>query len=450
MNIFDEKWIDYMKKDSTSLIIWRDLYNICAAHYGLVECAECLMNAKELVPQNEEERQISLYFNERIEILFAAVSFLLNRKEAKKALSFLKWMSDDLLFIVYYKALAYYYDGQYDESAVYWKKYLDKFLIDDNENAMINEKVYFYLGNCLYKKNNISEAIEAYQAALQRRKSFTEAIVNMALIFREFGDQGTYQVLFNNKGMERFKQINDILMEPVYTDLLVDDSADDEIINNIPIFINSRDRVECLRKLINWLWDNDYRNIYVLDNASTYQPLLIYYQETLKNLGVNVLYLRKNMGHLALWKSGILEKLNVQTPFVYTDSDVVPIHECPQDCIKYFLRILRENLFIQKVGFGIKYDDITFYNKTETMKIEKRYWEYPIKEGQYFASVDTTFALYRNTRYYTFRESIRTGYPYMINHLPYYYDYENLPEDEKYYMDHANTSSTGAVGWKSK
>ena len=32
----------------------------------------------------------------------------------------------------------------------------------------------------------------------------------------------------------------------------------------------------------------------------------------------------------------------------------------------------------------------------------------------------------------------------MVRHLPWYLDAENLPEDERYYMAHANESSTQA------
>ena len=50
---------------------------------------------------------------------------------------------------------------------------------------------------------------------------------------------------------------------------------------------------------------------------------------------------------MALWRSGILEKLNIKTPYIYTDPDVIPIEECPDDFIKKFLEILNNNLLIK-------------------------------------------------------------------------------------------------------
>ena len=144
---------------------------------------------------------------------------------------------------------------------------------------------------------------------------------------------------------------------------------------------------------------------------------------------------------MALWRSGILEKLNIKTPYIYTDPDVIPIEECPDDFIKKFLEILNNNLLIKKVGFGIKYDDISFFDKEKIIKLEQSHLDCPLDEEQFFAPIDTTFAVYRNIRYYTFRESIRMGYPYLIKHLPYYFDYDNLSEDELYYIKNADNSS---------
>lgn len=41
---------------------------------------------------------------------------------------------------------------------------------------------------------------------------------------------------------------------------------------DVPIFINSFNRVNCLRQLIQWLQTHGYRRIFVIDNASTYPP----------------------------------------------------------------------------------------------------------------------------------------------------------------------------------
>ncbi|MCA9313847.1 hypothetical protein KDA08_06065, partial [Candidatus Saccharibacteria bacterium] len=50
--------------------------------------------------------------------------------------------------------------------------------------------------------------------------------------------------------------------------------------NDIPVFIINRDRYEPLLKLIAWLGDEGLKNIHIVDNASTYPPLMKYYEST--------------------------------------------------------------------------------------------------------------------------------------------------------------------------
>lgn len=72
----------------------------------------------------------------------------------------------------------------------------------------------------------------------------------------------------------------------------------------------------------------------------------------------------------------------------------------------------------------------------------KRFYLHPMEEELYFGAVDTTFALYRNYRHYNLYISARTTGCRMARHMPWYYDYDNLPEDERYYVEHANESAS--------
>ena len=64
-----------------------------------------------------------------------------------------------------------------------------------------------------------------------------------------------------------------------------------------------------------------------------------------------------------------------------------------------------------------------------------------LEKDVYLAAVDTTFALYRPIRSYRLFSYIRTSGDMMAYHVPWYYTPDNLPEDEKYYSIHANSSS---------
>ena len=107
-----------------------------------------------------------------------------------------------------------------------------------------------------------------------------------------------------------------------------------ENIKNTPIFINCRDKVTPLTQLVNWLLAAGYSNIVLLDNDSTYPPLLNYYNELSASPCIRIVMLNKNLGHTALWDSNILRSLHIETSFVYTDSDIIPIKECPVNVLE--------------------------------------------------------------------------------------------------------------------
>ena len=87
---------------------------------------------------------------------------------------------------------------------------------------------------------------------------------------------------------------------------------------SIPIIINNRNRFNYLIRLINSLEVRGYKNIIILDNMSTYQPLLDYYDNECK---YKVFKLNGNFGHLALWKSNVF-KYYRDSFYVYTDPDL--------------------------------------------------------------------------------------------------------------------------------
>lgn len=218
---------------------------------------------------------------------------------------------------------------------------------------------------------------------------------------------------------------------------------------NVPIFINARDRVGVMRRLIEWLLRAGYENLIVLDNASTYPPLFEYYAQLRSDRRIRVIELKKNLGFKALWSSGVLDRLEIKTPYVYTDPDVVPIERCPNDLVERLLKILRRNKFIRKVGPGLVYDDLTIADGEKYAAFERGYYEGSrVGEEIYYAQLDTTFALYQNVRHYNLRFSLRTKGALMLKHLPWYFDYDNLPEDERYYLEHADRSSTIARNLK--
>lgn len=180
----------------------------------------------------------------------------------------------------------------------------------------------------------------------------------------------------------------------------------------IPIIINNFNRLTTLRLLTETLTACGYTNIYILDNASTYPPLLEYY----KTCPFTVFHLNQNLGFKALWESP-LKKRFCNDYYIYTDSDVIPSDYCPKDFIDYFFKELKKHPFARKIGFSLR--------------------------------IDTTFALYRPRVGLSRSRSVeayRTAYPYQAEHLPWYNDSSNLSEEEQYYISHC----THITEWSSK
>jgi hypothetical protein len=202
--------------------------------------------------------------------------------------------------------------------------------------------------------------------------------------------------------------------------------------NKFPIFIINRDRVSCLIQLIDWLEKAGHENIFIIDNDSTYEPLIEFY----KNTNHTVLYQNKNTGHNGIWYNGIIEKYAKDKFFIVSDPDVVPIKECPLDAVDLFHSLLIKYPDRIKAGFSLKINDIPdhFKFKSEVIKHESGYMDGPSPEdGIVFAPIDTTFALYRPGAGAGLHSCIRTKYPYEARHIPWYINSSSLDEEELYY-----------------
>ena len=214
-------------------------------------------------------------------------------------------------------------------------------------------------------------------------------------------------------------------------------------VKEIPIVINNFNRLTHLSALIAFLERSGFKKIIIIDNGSTYGPLLEYYATTRHE----VVRDGANYGHLALWKNGLYQRLKWNY-FVYTDSDVLPVKECPENFLTHFKKVLDAHFHLDKVGFGIVIDDLpdSFALKEKVINHEKRFWKNEVDENVFDAPIDTTFALYKPFSTLKFGEvytlaAYRLGFPYVVRHLPWYVDSDNLSEEEQYYVEHSNNSS---------
>jgi len=211
-------------------------------------------------------------------------------------------------------------------------------------------------------------------------------------------------------------------------------------VEKYPVIISNFNRLEYLQMQVDWLKRCGLQNIHIIDNASTYEPLLKYY----KHVPATVYLLDRNIGHEALWRTHIFQRLGKYF-HVYTDPDVLPGENTPDDFMYYFKSLLDKYPEIDKVGFGLKYDDIPdhYPKKAEVVKWESAFYADCIERSVYKARIDTTFALYRpGAAFQCWEKTLRTGEPYMIRHMPWYEDPANMNEESVYYREHISKVST--------
>lgn len=124
-------------------------------------------------------------------------------------------------------------------------------------------------------------------------------------------------------------------------------------VRDIPVVINNFNRLEPLRNLIAWLEKVGMRTIIVIDNDSSYPPLMAYYA----SLRYEVIR-GKNLGAVAIWASDSLWCRVRNNYYIYSDSDVVPDAACPLDAIQLLFDTLMKYPRLEKVGLGLRIDDL--------------------------------------------------------------------------------------------
>lgn len=219
-------------------------------------------------------------------------------------------------------------------------------------------------------------------------------------------------------------------------------SEEQDFLETIPIFINVRDRLSCLEQLLKWLERAGHHNIILIDNASTYPPLLGF----LEQCNYRTIRLKRNLGHTALWRVKELRSIIANHWFVYTDPDVIPTDRCPLNVVTYLHRQLQVFPFYLKAGLGLRLDDLPdcYHLKQQVIDWEQHLIGEEIAPDVFEADVDTTFALYRPGTPYITGPSIRVQGRHSAHHLPWYSDSSQVDEEERYYRSHA---SPGVTTW---
>jgi len=213
----------------------------------------------------------------------------------------------------------------------------------------------------------------------------------------------------------------------------------------IPILIPVFNSVTYLKNMVSQLRRYGFEEIVVIDNASTFLPLLEYLSQGSPD--VSVIRLEENQGPRNMFLD-TKNLFSLPEYFCVTDPDLELNPSLPEDFI-YELISLTEKHRVGKAGLAL---DISDWSKMRHEKFrigaadyqiwewESQFWKNPVGltstgDEVYGAAVDTTFAVY-NKRFFDPADQlkgVRVGGKYACRHLPWYKNRIVPQEEEAFY-----------------
>ncbi len=220
----------------------------------------------------------------------------------------------------------------------------------------------------------------------------------------------------------------------------------------LPILINNFNRLDLLNLQIDWLLSlKENIAIIIVDNCSTYSPLLDFYK-TLQAPNVQVVYLGFNS-----WRKGVeylAGKLESFSKLVITDVDLIPYATTPTDILTHLSNLLDKYPEYNHIGTSLEIKDLpdTSPMKRKVIQFESRYWAPQAKQLNqevFIADIDTTFAMYRNTsKILLTGPALRTDRPYTLKHVDWYMEPNNYSKEYQNYLSSCKSFATWATELK--
>lgn len=210
-------------------------------------------------------------------------------------------------------------------------------------------------------------------------------------------------------------------------------------------FVIFRDRVTYGRQCVAALQQAGLE-VFVIDHGSTWQPALDWLPELVKN-GVPVI--EKGPGHHPrdLWGYEEFRRINGwQDRYIVTDPDVVPAEGCPADWVAHLSGVLDRFPAYHKAGLGLRLDNLPdcYPYKGQVLDWENQYWTCQLGDEPVFhANIDTTLAMHiplMEMGCHSFA-GVRSGYPYVADHLGWHEDLAHPTEEMQWYHDHGENVS---------
>jgi len=230
--------------------------------------------------------------------------------------------------------------------------------------------------------------------------------------------------------------------------------VDSELKAWIPVYVPCFNNPTYLKMMVDQLTRLGFGNVVVIDNDSTFPPMLSYLERLPES--VSLIRLQQNRGPRDLF-SDPTNYAQLPDYFCLTDPDLQFNPDLPADFLGDLIEAT-ETHRIGKAGFGLQISD---HENMLQRKIpigsreywiwewEEQFWKTPLsrtKSGDqiYRAEIDTTFALY-NKRYFdpTYPDclkAVRIADRLTCRHLPWYRDNLLTPDEKDYYRATARFS----------
>ena len=220
----------------------------------------------------------------------------------------------------------------------------------------------------------------------------------------------------------------------------------------IPVYIPTFNNPTYTNNFINQLERLNLSMITVVDNASTYPPMVKLLHEISSKY--ELIRLNENRGpHLLIRDLNYYEKL--PNYFILSDPDIEISRNIPEDFVKTLIEV-SEEFKIGKVGLALAIpNDEELLEKFIYMDGEKRslieweeqFWENEVGKTShgdsiFLTTLDTTFALY-NKKYFNLEDrykSLRIGGRYTSKHLGSYAKTIVPQEENEYYLSNTRYS----------
>jgi hypothetical protein len=213
---------------------------------------------------------------------------------------------------------------------------------------------------------------------------------------------------------------------------------------NYPIVLTNMNRLTTCKSMVESLFSlNGSSDITIIDNASTYPPLLDWYEE-IKN-DVKVIRHAGNHGPWVFFNSNFWSTIDSEF-YIYSDADLELNSAMPYNWQEIMKDYYDKYQGDRKISLALDLEDIPdHYEYIDQVKNHQSVCWYPTEEENvYKAITDMSFTMDSKLKGYRY-ESVRLAGKFMAKHIPWYIDFNNISEEEKYYIEHINPGFNEAM-----